>query len=89
MYLGFRYVGLKESLRYGVPSSPISSNLLFHNADNALYGFQIGLDGPLWDNHCRLRVDGLAKAGVYLNDVEVSSAQNAAGSGQNFIALIF
>ena len=83
---GFRLVGLKESLTYryvGPLFAPSSRDYLFHNADNTLYGFQIGLDGPLWRKHRRFSVNGLAKAGFYLNDLEVSSAQNSSGSAQN------
>jgi len=68
---GFRYVDLDETLGLDAIGSP--SNHYSFAAKNNLYGFQLGLDGPLWDNCCGLRVEGFAKAGIYLNDADVSS----------------
>lgn len=79
---GYRYVGLEESLRYFAPSASFPTGL-FHETDNALYGFQIGLNSTLWDNGRRLRFDGRVKAGIYHNEVEVASAQNDSGSGRS------
>jgi len=75
---GFRYVDLDETL------SLISTNISdVFNAENALYGFQLGVDGLLWDNGCGLRVESLANAGVYYNNMDAST-QSTAGpvSGQ-------
>jgi hypothetical protein len=76
---GFRLVSLKELLSYrytGPQYYPTSRDYLFHKADNTLYGFQIGLDRPLWRKNSRFSIDGLAKSGIYLNDLEVVSQQD-------------
>ncbi len=77
---GFRYVDLDESLRF-VDNNP---SIATFTADNALYGFQLGVDAPLWDDGCGLRIDGLAKAGVYLNDVEATVFAFSGGATQRF-----
>lgn len=86
--LGFRYVEIEESLTYSYAGRPLSfvvPDYLFHRAKNGLYGCQLGWDGAIWARE-RLRIEGQAKAGLYLNDIRVSSAQQSTiGSslGQN------
>ena len=67
---GFRYVELDETLVYD-PTVAIDD--FFFASRNDLYGLQLGVDGLLWSNCCGLRVDGLAKAGVYYNDADASA----------------
>jgi len=66
---GFRYVDLDETFAASAPGQSFQ-----FAAENDLYGFQIGLEGPLWDNGCNFRVVGDAKVGVYVNDADVSSS---------------
>ncbi len=67
---GFRYAELDELFR------PVATNGAGYAfaADNDLYGFQIGMDGPLWANGGRLSIVGDIKAGIYYNDVRTRSA---------------
>ena len=64
---GLRYVNLDERLALNDGAAALA-----FNAENNLYGFQLGADGLLWDNCCGLRLHGSAKAGVYYNDADAS-----------------
>lgn len=72
---GFRYIELNESLDLDIFDNP--GNIFFEEAGfaagNDLYGFQVGLDGPLWDTGGRFRVDGFTKFGIYYNDVQAGA----------------
>ena len=78
---GFRYVDLDETLT--ITRQADGDNYQFQ-AHNRLYGFETGLDSILWDNGCRLKLQGSARAGLYYNDVEASASSTFAGarSGQ-------
>jgi hypothetical protein len=68
---GFRYAELNEALAIGVPGA--IDNIWGFGTQNDLYGFQVGLSGPLWDNDNGLRVVGVGKTGIYLNQRHVSA----------------
>ena len=76
---GFRYISLEERL-----SSIAVNNLppsLFFEADNDLYGFELGANGELWNNCRCLSIEGLAKVGIYHNDVSASALDTDTASG--------
>lgn len=63
---GYRYVDLDETLRINFANGGDTFDV-----ENGLHGFQLGIDGLLWDNGCGLQVAGIANAGVYYNDTDV------------------
>ncbi len=67
---GFRYVDLDETM---TATWLVNDNTVLVRAQNRLYGLETGLDGILWDNGCRLKLEGAARAGLYFNDVEAST----------------
>ncbi|MBN2581372.1 MAG: BBP7 family outer membrane beta-barrel protein [Pirellulales bacterium] len=72
---GFRYLELDErSLGLTLDIGP-GLNLAETDirAANRLYGFQLGLDGVVWENGRRLRLEGFLKAGVYSNQMQTGS----------------
>ena len=65
---GFRWVEFMDHTQFDTTILfPLSTGI---NVNNHLYGGQIGLDGTLWDNGCRLRLDSFLKAGVYYNHLD-------------------
>jgi hypothetical protein len=77
---GFRWVEfMDESQLDAAFFFPISIGT---NINNHLYGGQIGVDGTLWDNGCRLRLDSFLKAGVYYNHIDSTTFVSA---GQVFV----
>jgi hypothetical protein len=71
--IGFRYIELHENL-VGQPMDPIAGAFWNTDADNFLYGFQIGADMKVLDRGGKFHIDGLAKAGLYYNRAEQTSA---------------
>lgn len=72
---GFRYFSLDETLRTfnaNFPALPLLQRYLY-TVKNDLYGFQIGVDGCMWDNGCRLRINGNAKGGLYYRDASATT----------------
>lgn len=72
---GFRWINLGENLN-GTLSPPVPSwEPPFWNTTttNNLFGFQIGADGKLWQRD-RFSINGLAKAGVFDNFAEQTTA---------------
>lgn len=67
---GFRYLELNEGLTMFQDIGP-GTNLarVAVDATNHLAGFQLGLDGRVW-NRGRLELDCVLKAGIYANDAE-------------------
>jgi hypothetical protein len=61
---GLRYVELIESL--DARRTPTLADIHV-NADNYLYGFQVGTEGSLWDAGGMLRLEGFFKTGIYDN----------------------
>jgi len=61
---GFRYAKLDETLTIMEPSG--GPGIQSWDTRNKLYGFQLGLDGILYQND-RWRVNGILKGGVYEN----------------------
>lgn len=71
---GFRWIEWRESMTitdsYTIPGPPPpipGGDIYTTNAINDLYGVQIGVDSNLWDRGGRFRVEGLVKAGAYVN----------------------
>jgi hypothetical protein len=76
---GYRMVELNE--RYSTVGTGANTpvDVLFTNQTfNHLYGFQVGADAVLLDRG-RLRIDGLAKWGLYYNDASQSSRRADVG----------
>jgi hypothetical protein len=69
---GFRWANLDETLEL-TPTAVAGTFPHVFGAENNLYGFQLGLDGTIWDG-CRFGVDGFLKAGIYANQAEVGSS---------------
>lgn len=67
---GFRYVQLNEQgLAVTHDIGPgLNTATYAVDAANGLYGFQIGLDGTIWDRGGRFHVEGFVKAGIYGDD---------------------
>lgn len=68
---GFRWVEWNEGLdivdTYTDASSAQGVDSVAVTTGNNLYGAQLGLDAMLWETHRWIRVDGVAKAGVFYN----------------------
>lgn len=73
---GFRWVEWNDSLRLAdsySSQSGFGDDLLYSEANNDLYGAQLGVDATLltlWDS---IRFNGVAKAGVYGNSAEATT----------------
>ena len=73
---GFRWVEWNDSLRLAdsySSQSGFGDDLLYSEANNDLYGAQLGVDAnllTLWDS---IRFNGIAKAGVYGNAVDATT----------------
>ncbi len=79
---GFRYVRLHERLSFFAGDSALANgSIIGFNANNDLYGLQIGAEGLLWDRGGRFRVEGALKAGVFANSARSSIGVNHIGSG--------
>ena len=73
---GFRWIEWRESMTItdsytiGGPGAALPTpggDIYTTNTINDLYGVQIGVDSNLWDRGGRFRVEGLVKAGAYIN----------------------
>jgi hypothetical protein len=75
MLAGFRWARLHEDLVGALAPPTISGEPPFWNGmtTNNLYGFQIGADGKILERG-RFSLDGLAKAGIFDNDAEQTTA---------------
>ena len=75
MLAGFRWVFLGENLVGALDPPTASTEPPFWSTTTAnnLYGFQIGADGKIWERG-RFSIDGLAKAGVFDNNAEETTA---------------
>jgi hypothetical protein len=69
---GFRWINLNERFTY-LFQFPLASIIGNTQADNNLLGFQVGADGVIYD-FGRFRIDGIAKAGIYGNLAQNTSA---------------
>jgi hypothetical protein len=79
---GFRYLRSYERLSFFVGDSTLENgSKLAINANNDLYGLQIGTEGLLWDRGGRFRVEGALKAGVFANGARSSIGVNHIGTG--------
>jgi hypothetical protein len=81
--IGFRVMELDENMRIVDAGSP--PDLFQGDVDNHLIGFQIGLEGTIYDG-CRLQVEGGLKAGIYHNEADFDAAFPQAGQGAMFRA---
>lgn len=76
---GFRWVELHESI--GAEAwSPTLEGRFNAQTGNYLYGFQLGLEGALWNNGGPFSLDGFLKAGVYGSHIRMA----AQGEGTYF-----
>ena len=70
---GFRWIEWRESMTitdsYTISGTAVTpgGDIYTTNTINDLYGVQIGVDSNLWDRGGRFRVEGLVKAGAYIN----------------------
>ncbi len=79
---GFRYIGLDERLSFFVGDSSLQNgSILGFNANNDLFGLQIGTEGILWAPGPRFRLETAVKAGVFANAARSSIGVNHIGSG--------
>lgn len=77
---GIRHLRQEENLGgfFDAPGFPGTTNTVGFETQNYLTGFQVGLDTVLFE-HNRFRVEGIAKAGIYHN--QVNSSYSALGTG--------
>lgn len=66
---GFRFVDLDEELSIDTSDIFGAQTSTMFLVDNDLFGFQMGVGATLLHPTCRFRVEGIAKGGVYYNDV--------------------
>ena len=69
---GFRWVQLRDDLVGSLEPSEGFPPFWNADANNNLYGFQIGALGDLW-NRGRFSIDGLVKAGIYDDDADAAT----------------
>ena len=48
-------------------------NQFWWGIQNDIYGFQLGAESVLYDDCCRFKIEGFAKAGIYGNNAKVST----------------
>jgi hypothetical protein len=78
LFLGARWVELEESLTGIDPSGTFITT----NTNNHMYGLQAGADATLWAPACcRLRIDALAKAGIYVDHAYENTTGTAGNVG--------
>ena len=81
--IGFRLMELGENMTVSDAASP---PLLFDgDIDNHLIGFQVGLEGIIWQS-CRWQIEGGCKAGIYSNSADFVAKFPQAGPAAVFDA---
>ena len=75
---GFRYFSLDE--RFNTSLISILPTRTAFQTQNDLFGFQLGTEACLWRNCGGLHVDGITKAGIYLNHAEAMVSATSVGS---------
>ena len=83
--IGFRYADLGEGMNgaytfHGLRGVETQS----WNAQNNLYGLQVGADALLWQSCRGIRIDGYGKAGIYGNVEETQFQTNYIVGGSRF-----
>jgi len=81
---GFRWVRLDDDLRVAGMLAPSDGNAPFtgaYSANNNLYGFQVGTTGTIFE-WWRLRLEGVAKAGIFYNDTDTNFLAQSTVFGQ-------
>lgn len=79
---GLRYVSMRERLSFFVGDSSLENGTIIgFNANNDLYGFQVGAESTLLQVGKRLRLESALKAGVFANGARSSIGANHIGSG--------
>ena len=79
--VGFRTIGLDDHYRFDGFEAGGLHALLANNAENRLYGFQIGVDARLFD-FGPVRIDAAWKGGIFGNSVRQNSTLvDQAGAG--------
>jgi hypothetical protein len=63
---GFRWIELQDELRVD-QIAPVTSEILRVDADNHMYGFQIGADASLINCGGRFHIDGIVRAAILYN----------------------
>ena len=98
LFFGFRFAQIRDEFNtfIDVPAIPFTNDITF-DADNHLYGLQIGAESVLYDNSSRgVRLDSILKGGVYINDIDVDMVNiqsgalfgNASDSATSFASLL-
>jgi len=67
---GFRWIELSEEFSGNFVQASGTSPFWINDANNHLYGFQLGTEVKFWDRGGPLTVLGTGKAGVYYNDAD-------------------
>ncbi|WP_013627374.1 hypothetical protein [Rubinisphaera brasiliensis] len=77
---GVRHMRQEEELGgfFTAPGFPGTTNTVGFDTQNYLTGFQVGVDAVLFE-HNRFRIEGVAKAGIYHN--QINSTYSAVGTG--------
>jgi hypothetical protein len=79
---GLRYVSMRERLSFFVGDQALENGTIIgFNANNDLFGLQIGGEGILWRPTARFRVESALKAGVYVDAARSSIGANHIGAG--------
>ncbi|MGA2033364.1 MAG: hypothetical protein ABSG68_13995 [Thermoguttaceae bacterium] len=79
--IGFRWLELREQYLVSGTESPLPVPYQHSvNANNQLYGCQLGVDAELWGHPgSRFRVEGILKAGLFYNGASQQSAFDDGG----------
>ncbi len=79
---GLRYISMRERMAFQVGDASLENGTTIGiNANNDLYGLQIGCEGVLWQPAPRFRIESALKAGVYANGARSSIGANHFGAG--------
>ncbi len=75
---GFRYLQLDEFMQLNLANSNSgTTNLVFYDVQNELYGVQIGLDAALFDPQDIFQLDCFGRAGLYYDNITVRNGNTS------------
>ncbi|REJ70423.1 MAG: hypothetical protein DWQ31_00840 [Planctomycetota bacterium] len=72
LLIGFRHFAVEEDILFAVTDGT-NSNSVFYGTDNDLYGVQVGAEIIIDIDDWPIRVDLVAKGGVYYNDITTTN----------------
>ena len=79
---GLRYVSMRDQLAYIVGDSGFNNaTIIGLNANNNLFGLQVGAAGILWQPGPRFRIESALKTGVYADGATCGIHATAVGGG--------